>query len=172
MQRNYHKLRFALFIRSYPGYVIQEYARNLEIKKPTIKRLTKILLIKENLSRCFLLHKACSRKFNEIIKTDIKDKEKISVYLQIEKELCLLSITKHTKNRYLVEDYERILLSTAVERTAGNNLKAIISDHEFDKKLAELQKLYIKWYYYIVYKYRLPTMRILPYILRLIQMTS
>jgi len=65
-------------------------------------------------------------------------------------------------------EYGNTLLSLAIERVAGNNLKNIKDDSEFERKLTILIKSYQHWYYCVAYRYKLPTLRILPYILRLI----
>lgn len=94
--------------------------------------------------------------------------EKIKVYLDIEKEIIILKITRQDKENIINEDYDRALLSPAIERAAGNSLKNIKDDLVFEKRLEELQKEYQRWYYKIAYKYKLPTPRILAFILRLI----
>ena len=42
-------------------------------------------------------------------------------------------------------------------------------DNVFDAQLEELQRKYKNWYYATAYRYKLPTSRIIPFILRLIQ---
>jgi len=42
---------------------------------------------------------------------------------------------------------ENTLLSLAIERVAGNNLKNIKDDSEFERKLTILIKSYQHWYY-------------------------
>lgn len=98
----------------------------------------------------------------------VNSQEKIKVYLDIEKEIIILKITRQDKENIINEDYERALLSPAIERATGNSLKNIKDDLVFEKRLEELQKEYQRWYYKIAYKYKLPTPRILAFILRLI----
>lgn len=60
------------------------------------------------------------------------------------------------------------MLSTAIERAVGNNLCNIDDDSIFEMQLDELQKVYRKWYYKTANRYKLPTPRIVPFVLRLI----
>lgn len=77
---------------------------------------------------------------------------------------------RENKNSLILEDYEYALLSPAIERVVGNTLIRINDDYEFEIKLHESERLYTRWYYSIAYHYRLPTLRIIPFILRLINL--
>lgn len=94
--------------------------------------------------------------------------EKIKVYLQIEKELILLIQEKEDKNNLISEDYEYALLEPAIERVAGNTLSKVTDDSEFEQKMVEFIGIYRRFYYDVAYKYRLPTLRIIPFVLRLV----
>lgn len=72
------------------------------------------------------------------------------------------------KVRELFKDYDKAIMEPAIERVAGNHLKNIKDDKVFDAQLEELQRKYQNWYYTTAYKYKLPTSRIIPFILRLI----
>jgi hypothetical protein len=100
----------------------------------------------------------------------IPDREKVRVYLSIENELIKLVIAKQIKSDYVDLDYELelALLSIAIERAVGNKLIDITNDSVFDQQLDILQKQYLRWYYKVAYTYKLPTTRIVPFILRLI----
>lgn len=91
-------------------------------------------------------------------------------YLRIENELISLMRERENKESLVSVDYEYALLSPAIERVAGNTLTKINDDNEFKIKLHESEKLYTRWYYFIAYQYRLPTLRIVPFILRLINL--
>lgn len=168
MSSNFDKNRLALFTKSYAGYFLGNYIR--QSKKPEIllERLAKVLLFKEKSLYCFIFHKTCQRKFDRIIKNVTEDKEKIAIYLKIEKELMIITQEREDKNSLISEDYEYALLSPAIERVAGNTLANVNDDGIFDTKLIELKNQCTRWYYEIAYRYRLPTLRIIPFILRLI----
>lgn len=108
-------------------------------------------------------------KFYKLAKIFSKYDKRVSVYLQIERELIMLTQEKQDRNNLVSEDYEKALLTPAIERVAGNALARIKDDHTFEMKLIEFKKLYTRWYYAIAYQYRLPTLRIVPFLLRLIR---
>ncbi|MDO8498343.1 MAG: hypothetical protein Q7S44_00965 [bacterium] len=68
-----------------------------------------------------------------------------------------------------MNDYDWALVEPAVERAVGNYLCNIKNDSEFEGKLLLLKIRYKTYYYYVADKYKLPTIRILPFILRLIR---
>ncbi len=72
------------------------------------------------------------------------------------------------KNSLMPDEYERAFLTLAIERVAGDKLTDIEDDSEFELKLEILKRHYVRWYYRVAYKYKLPTPRILPFIWRLI----
>ncbi len=83
-----------------------------------------------------------------------EDREKISIYLEIENEMFNLSLEKLDKNNLISEDYEQALLSVGVERVAGNHLTSVKDDNEFEVQLIDLKKQYLNWYYKVAYKYK------------------
>jgi len=99
---------------------------------------------------------------------DLKDKEKIIVYLKIENEMFNLLQRRDEKNSLVPDEYERPFLTLAIERIAGDKLTNIDDDYEFELKLEVLKVQYRRWYYRVAYKYKLPTPRILPFLWRLI----
>jgi hypothetical protein len=164
----FKKIRLTLFLRSYAFYRISIELRKRYLSKkaiPEISRLSSTL----NLSYKPLWKAIILEKFQSLSKRAL-DKEKIKIYLSIESELILLAIAKNNKPYFKDPDYDEefALLSLAIERAAGNSLKAIKEDLIFNKKLEGLQRKYIYWYYKIAFKYKLPTLRITPFILRLI----
>lgn len=100
----------------------------------------------------------------------LNDEETVSAFLSIEAELIVLCTAKYNKSEFRDSDYdsELALLSIAIERAVGNKLGAIDDDLIFEQKAEELKRKYTYWYYKTAYKYKLPTIRITPFILRLI----
>lgn len=165
-----NEIRFALFTKSYAGIFIKEFIRVLPANQKicAVRRLAKILLINDQLLNCFIFHKTCVRRFSKIATQISKSNERIKVYLQIEKEIIILINEKKDKNNLTSEDYEYALLEPTIERVAGNRLAKIKDDGEFERKMIELIKTYKRFYYDIARKHRLPTLRIVPFIIRLI----
>ena len=130
---------------------------------PEISRLSRVLILDYQQLWQFIVLNRLKR-----LSPKISGDEKIKVYLSIESEIIALKIARQDKENIIHEDYESAVLSPAIERTAGNNLRNIKNDLVFEKRLEELQKEYQRWYYQVAYKYKLPTPRILAFILRLI----
>lgn len=179
----YNKVRLALFTHSYACYSITKHLRAKykmddklpprELRRkyfdkrtfPEISRLCRAL----NLEYRLLWQSILLNKMQSLGKR-IADKEGIRFYLSIERELITLAASKRNKSSFLDPDYESesAVLSTAIERAVGNNLCNIDDDSIFEMQLEELQKAYRKWYYKTANKYKLPTPRIVPFVLRLI----
>ncbi len=68
----------------------------------------------------------------------------------------------------MYEENQSFLLSLAIERVVGSTLGNVKDDNVFEEKLNQRIKDYHRIYYKTAYKYRLPTMRIIPFLLRLI----
>lgn len=180
----FKKIRLTLFTRSYANYRIsQEIKRKYKLdnkltskelrtkyfKKraiPEITRLSQALnLTYKTLWEAIVLNKAPA------LNKKIPDREKIKVYLAIENELITLSAAKINKSSSFFDpDYqdESAILSIAIERAVGNNLVSIDDDSTFNYQQEVLQKLYLRWYYKVAWKYKLPTTRITPFVLRLV----
>lgn len=179
----FNKIRLNLFIHSYSFYRIAYFLKTkykiddklgqtklLEIFSrrsavPEISKLAKAL----NLNYKTLWKMIFSNTVLSLDKSILK-KDKIRVYIAIESELILLARTKNNRSDYKDPDYEEgsALLSLAIERASGNSLRKISDDLVFSKQLEDLRRKYIYWYYKIAYKYKLPTSRITPFLLRLI----
>jgi glycerol-3-phosphate cytidylyltransferase-like family protein len=168
-QRKFETTRFALFTKSYAGYYFAQYITASKDPDALMKRLAKILLFKESSLKYFLSSKGSHREFNKIIKEVVEDKSKIRVYLKIEKQLVLLIQDKNDKESYVSEEYEKALLSPAIERVAGDSVANVRSDTRFETELLERRRIYNHWYYSVAYKYKLPTLRIIPFLSRLIK---
>ncbi len=177
----FHKTRFNLFIRSYIAYSIQDYLKtkykidsNLTKSQlhqqfsrkrtiPEITRLSRALNLNYQLLWQFILLDK-SRRLN----TKVNSQMKIKAYLAIENEITTLKIEREDKESIIHEDYERALLSPAIERATGNSLKNIRDDLVFEKRLEVSRKKYQRWYYEIAHEYKLPTLVNSHFILRLI----
>jgi len=172
MDKTYHVIRFKLFTQSYAGKFLLAYLRNSSFVDIAVRRLARALLFKEfMLYRFIVMGKYQRQSFRIKVKDDnLVNTERISIYLQIEHEIFNLMNMKKNKSKFSEFEYEygNTLLSSAIERVAGNNLKNINDDSEFQRRLTALIKSYQHWYYSVAYKYKLPTLRILPYIIRLI----
>ncbi len=166
----YNRIRLALFLRSYGAHTILNRFKN----KPNyriVSRLSNILNLDIHLLNRFFSSGAYPRglpNLNSLTKY-IVPKEKMLVYLEIEWEIINLTLEKQDKENTTLEDYDKAIMEPAIERVAGNHLKNIEDDKVFDDQLEELQRKYQNWYYATAYKYKLPTSRIIPFILRLIQ---
>ncbi len=144
---NYSTTRFILFTHSYAGAYIKEIAQTSTDRKQLVLRLSRILVFDPWPMTCFLFHHSCTRKFSVRKLTNQKDREKLLIYVKIEKELRLLIQEKQAKDNEISYDYERAVLAPAIERVTGNSLTKITDDGEFEAKLNELQSKYNRYYY-------------------------
>lgn len=177
----FHKTRLTLFVRTYAAHSIKNHLISKyeidgrlprsQLRKqflgkrlvPEISRLSKVLILDhQQLWQFIVLGK--SRKLNSKLSKD----GKVKAYLSTEVEIITLKTSRQDKGNIVHEDYERETLSPAIERAAGNQLKEIKNDLIFEQRLEELKKDYRRWYYEIAFRYKLPTPRILAFILRLI----
>lgn len=180
----FNKARLALFTRSYACYIITEYLKakykidnkltQKELRKkyfskrviPEISKLARTLNFEYK-----LLWQALLFNKNPSLGKKLASFEGIRFYLAVESELVTLATSKRNRSRAFFDpDYENesAMLSIAVERATGNILNDLEDDFVFERQQMELQKVYLRWYYKIAYKYKLPTTRIVPFVLRLI----
>ncbi|RJR29182.1 hypothetical protein C4564_02475 [Candidatus Microgenomates bacterium] len=164
-KKRFQEIRFYLFTSSYSCKLISKYIKNRKTKKETeyaIKRLSEILDLDSKALQKLMLN-------NDNVKSPYKNlPEKIKIYLEIEKELINLSEEKSDEYSTIFEDYGSQLLSPAIERAAGNLVGDVKNDLTFSKKINELIPKYNYMYYRTAFKYKLPTMRIVPFVIRLI----
>lgn len=173
MDRSIPRIRFLLFTQSYVGYRLVNWLNQHKDDRHYIERLGEILRFEKKDLSCFILHTSCCRKFKAEIQKRVKNDKEVIIYLQIENELITLTKEKEEIEDPETEDYnERALLSTAVERVVGNSLSYIKTDSWFDKRLLMASQKYNHWYYKIVDKYKLPTMRIIPFLLRILSINN
>lgn len=168
-KRGFKSARFALFARSYAGYYFTQQVKVSDNPNSLVRKLAKTLLFDEYILGFYLSPKFSKSDVDRIIKNVESDKEKVKIYLEIEKQLTILIQDKGEKESYVPEEYENALLSPAIERVAGDSVSNIQSDSLFEKKLIERKRIYTLWYYSIVRNYRLPTLRIIPFLARLIK---
>lgn len=165
MTQNHKKIRFYLFSNSYSGNKISY----ILIEKYTLRKLKKRI---RNLSVVLdFKYKETSNYILLDIKPDSPYKRLpyiLKVYLEVENELSKITEEKSDEYSTVIEDYQRQLLCPAIERASGNLMKNIDDDSEFEKLLSEKVKSVTHTYYKVAYKYKLPTLRIIPFILRLI----
>jgi hypothetical protein len=179
----YNKIRLSLFIHSYACFSIVEYIR---LKYKIDERLTTTQLRRKyfnkrdipeiaKLSRVMNLDYKCLweaiilRK-NRSVRKQTSDKTGVKIYLCIEDELIQLARAKWRKSDYVDLDYEdeSATLSFAIERAVGNCLSDIDDDFIFEQQSENLRVTFRKTYYKTAWRYKLPTLRIIPFILRLI----
>jgi len=165
---DFYAVRFMLFTHSYVGHHLKKVINLTENKKPRIERFSQILVFNSSQLKCFVLHKSCIHNFSIRQLRRVSDYEKLSVYLKVEKELLFLIGERQKKEHEIPDDYERAVLTPAIERVTGNTLAKITNDGEFEAKLATLRNLYTYYYYLVTCRYRLPTLRILPFLVRLL----
>lgn len=92
----------------------------------------------------------------------------LQIFLNIEKELGSIAIEKLDEYSTAKDDLQRQMLLPAIERAVGNDLADIDDNREFENETEKKIQEYTCTYYKVAGKYRLPTMRIVPFILRLI----
>lgn len=157
---SYQQVRAHLFTKTYAYTVFQEYIREAKRKdkQKLRKRLTKMLLLKQN----------TNRQVSDIHSL-LLDDGKLSVYVHIEHELIQLIKERKNQGHFDVIEYEYALLEPAIERVVGADLCDVENDKEFDEQLMTFKTIYINWYYQTAAKYRLPTLRIIPFLLRLLR---
>jgi len=158
-------MRFFLFANSYSGKKISSCLKEaLEGEKLTkaIKRLANVLDFKYRQIADYVIFDLRPISPYQRLPAHLK------IYLEIEKELAKLSEEKMDEYSTALEDYQRQLLYPAIERAVGNFLENIEDDKRFQKLLETEIKSATNIYYRVAYKYKLPTIRTVPFILRII----
>jgi hypothetical protein len=157
---SYKQIRAYLFTKTYAYTVFQEYIREAKRKdKQKLRsRLIKMLLLKQN----------TNSQVSDIHSLLLSD-GKLSVYIRIEHELSKLIKERKKRGYFDLIEYEHALLESAIERVVGEDLCDIENDKEFDEQLTTFKTIYLNWYYQTAVKYRLPTLRIIPFLLRLLR---
>lgn len=156
---SYTRVRTYLFTKSYAYTVFQNHidkAKRNE-KQKLRKRLSKVLLLRLDTIKVSDVYPLLRRN------------AKIAIYIRIEKELIHLMTERKERGYFDLVEYEYALLDPAIERVVGEDLSDIENDREFDEQLLRFKSLYTSWYYQIAAKYRLPTLRIIPFLMRLIK---
>lgn len=180
----FYKIRTSLFSHSYALYRITEYIRKKYTlnNKLTPKELRKQYYNKRAIPEISKLSRSLNLPYKQTwaaimlgktksLSKRVPDREKIKAYLAIETELVSLSQTRLGKTSSFFDpdyDQESAMLSIAIERAVGNKLVNIEQDSTFIHQQEIFQKLYLRWYYKVAWRYKLPTTRIVPFVLRLI----
>ena len=157
---SYKRIRAYLFTKTYAYTVFQEYIREAKRKgkQKLKKRIAKMLLLKPYTAMSIA-------DSNSILRRD----GKLSVYVRVERELIKLIKERKKRGYFDLVEYEHALLEPSIERIVGEDLCDIENDKEFDEQLTTFKTIYINWYYQTAVKYRLPTLRIIPFLLRLLR---
>lgn len=164
MGKKFIEMRFYLFCNSYSGNKLANHiiVKNNNERSKSLRRLANILGFKYKQTYNFVIFgvkpKLPYQRIPIILKT----------YLEIERELSKLSEEKLDKYSTANEDYQRQLLYPAIERAVGNFLTDIKNDDKFQKLMEEKFKQACYVYYKVVDQYSLPTMRVVPFLIRLI----
>ena len=161
---SYKRVRAYLFRKSYAYSVFTNRLRKAKRRDKAAlnRRLQQILLLGQT------LHTSHIPRVRSLVRKD----EKLTIYVHIEKELIRLVDERKNQGEFDLEEYESALLDPAIERVAGASLSDIEDDIKFDTELMSRKSLYQHWYYQTAAKYSLPTLRIIPFLLRLLQPTS
>jgi len=164
MGKKFIEMRFYLFCNSYSGNKLANHivVKNSNEKLRCIRRLTNVLNFKYKQTYDFII-------FGVIPESPYQRMPRVlTTYLEVEKELSKLSDEKLDEYSTANEDYQRQLLYPAIERAVGNFLTDVKNDDKFQKLMEEKFKQACYIYYKVVYKYKLPTLRTVPFVLRLI----
>lgn len=163
--KNFQVVRFYLFANSHSANRIATYLK-------TSYKGKKIVSITKNLSTVLRFKQ---KHIVDFVLYDVKPKcpyqripKSIKTYLEIEKELIKLTEEKSDKYSTALEDYRDQLLYPAVERAIGNFLTDVKNDNCFQSLLEKNIRSAHYTYYKVACKYRLPTIRIVPFMTRLI----
>lgn len=84
-KRGFESVRLALFAKSYAGFYFAQHVKTSKDPDALVRKLAKTLLFPEPILHFFLSPRYSKREINKIIKEIVDDKDKIMVYLKIEK---------------------------------------------------------------------------------------
>lgn len=157
---SYKRVRAYLFSKSYACSIFESY---IHIAKRKDKSR-----IRRHLKNILLFGQMINVNHAPRIRSLVQKDERLTVYIRIEKELTRLTKERKERGEFDLEEYESALLDPAIERVAGASLSDIEDDKKFDTELTSRKLLYQRWYYQTAALYRLPTVRIIPFLLRLL----
>lgn len=171
MKDQYFKaVRLSLFTKSYAGHYFAQIIKTSQNANELSNKVAQTLLFPDTILAFFLISPNSKKAVNKIIQgIDTKDKHKIKVYLKIEQQLIQLIQDKSAPEDYVTEEYEHALIAPAIERVAGNSLSRITNDFRFEREIVKRKQLYTYYYYSVAAKYCLPTLRIIPFLERIIK---
>ena len=154
-----------MFTHSFSGKKISDHLKSKYKGRKLISAIGKLSVVmnfKQSQVLNFVLFS------DKILSPYFRIPRKLKIYLEVERELLKLTEEKLDEYTTAAEDYQRMLLFPAIERTAGNLLSNVISDFEFQESLQKKIREYTSSYYKVVDKYKLPTIRVVPFIIRII----
>lgn len=154
------------FIFASPLHPIRNMGYYIPVKENTTQRevIKQFQQIKKDLKELFSVSGRERKDIGPI------DKEKIDAFIMVEEGMKnFAKLNKVAKEKY-PDDYKNELFGATLELMIGNYLTRIklADDEKFDKKLTTIKTRLITWYYTVTRRYRLPTIKKLPTILRLI----
>jgi len=163
----YNTERYFLFTHSYSGKAIAEHiTKRCKDDAARFEKeahlLAKVLRFRHADLKKFILYPITPDVSIKIMRHDFL------AFLELERELECIASEKLDEYSTAKEDYQRQMLTPAIERAARNALAEIDDDSEFQNKIQEKIQEHGRIYYKVARKYRLPTMRIVPFLLRLI----
>jgi len=165
VSKNRKQIRLYLFTHSYSGEkIVFSLKHKYKGKKLTniIDRLSVILNFNnDDFTDYVMFDKRPNLPYRRVPKA-------LQLYLEIEKELIKISEEKLDEYSTTTEDYQGQLLCPAIERAVGNFLTDVKNDNRFQMLMEENLKSAYYTYYKVVDKYKLPTMRTIPFLLRII----
>jgi hypothetical protein len=161
--------RFFLFTRSYSGkllaeYIIQHCKKN-DIPPDGIARLlARILRFRYKSLKKFILN------FSTYEASLTRVPPEFEIFLQVEKEFERIALESLDSNCLTRDDYQKPTLAAALERIVGDTLAEIDDDNEFQSQLDEATQKQRYLYYKVAWRYRLPTMRNVTFLIRMISL--
>lgn len=166
MSIRFNKTRFFLFANSYSGSKVA-FALNEKYKGGKLLKIINRISVVMNFNQSHIKNFVLTG--NKPPQPYLRIPSSLRIYLEVEKELLKLSEERLDEYSTTIEDYQRQLFLPAIERAIGNLLTDVKNDERFQKLLEEKLKSTYYLYYKVVDKYSLPTMRVIPFLLRIIR---
>lgn len=160
-------IRFSLFTRSYSAkllaeYIIKRSKKNDASLETDILFLAKVLRFKYKDLQEFVLN------FSTFDRSLISLPFDTEIFLEVEKEFHRISSESLDSYSLTQDDYRKPTLMAALERIVGDTLAEVDDDSEFQRQLDEGTRQFRYFYYKVAWKYRLPTMRNVAFLVRMI----
>jgi hypothetical protein len=161
--------RLFLFTHSYSGKLLAEYVVQHSKKKGTlietdIRLLAKMLRFRHKDLKEFIINAVTYEGALVNLHPNLE------IFLEVESEFERIALEQLDSLSLTKDDYHKPTLLSALERTVGDSLGDIDDDTEFQTQLEERTKQHRYLYYKVAWKYRLPTMRNVAFIVRMISL--